>query len=66
MREMHQNRLAASGLWDLDAEEVEDKEAEKKFGQKKDEKPDPKKIFKETFQRERVSRFICQLCHIWD
>ncbi|EIM90362.1 uncharacterized protein STEHIDRAFT_93301 [Stereum hirsutum FP-91666 SS1] len=54
MREMHQNRLAASGLWDVDAEEVEDKEAEKKFGQKKEEKADPKKIFKETFQRERV------------
>lgn len=58
LRQMQQTRLAASGLWDLPAEEVEDKEAERKFGQKKDEKPDPKKVFKETFQRERVSLFV--------
>ena len=53
IRQVYQARLEANGLWTTSAEEGE-VEKPKRFGEKEAEKDDPKQIFKNAFQRERV------------
>lgn len=53
IRQVYQTRLEANGLWTTPAEEGE-VEKPKRFGEKETEKDDPKEIFKNAFQRERV------------
>jgi sorting and assembly machinery component 37 len=55
IRQVYQARLEANGSWTTSAEESE-VEKPKRFGEKEIEKDDPKEIFKNAFQRERVSR----------
>ena len=56
IRQAHQARLEASGLWTTSGNEPEE-ESPKRFGAKEEPKnEDPKKTFKSAFQRERVSR----------
>ena len=52
-RQVYQARLEGNGLWSTSAEESE-VEKPKRFGEKETEKDDPKQIFKNVFQRERV------------
>ncbi len=54
IRQVYQARLEGNGFWITAAEESE-VEKPKRFGEKEAEKDDPKQIFKNTFQRERVS-----------
>lgn len=54
IRQVYQARLEGNGLWSTSAEESE-AEKPKRFGEKETEKDDPKQIFKNVFQRERVS-----------
>lgn len=53
IRQVYQARLEANGLWGTSTEEGE-VEKPKRFGEKEPEKDDPKEIFKNAFQRERV------------
>jgi len=53
IRQVYQARLEANGSWTTSAEESE-VEKPKRFGEKEKEKDDPKEIFKNAFQRERV------------
>ena len=55
IRQVYQARLEGTGLWTTAAEERE-AEKPKRFGEKETEteKDDPKQIFKDAFQRERV------------
>jgi sorting and assembly machinery component 37 len=53
IRQVYQARLKANGLWSTSTEEGE-VEKPKRFGEKETEKDDPKEIFKNAFQRERV------------
>jgi sorting and assembly machinery component 37 len=53
IRQVYQTRLEGNGLWTTSPEEVE-VEKPKRFGEKETEKDDPKQIFKNAFQRERV------------
>jgi sorting and assembly machinery component 37 len=53
IRQVYQARLESNGLWTTSAEESE-VEKPKRFGEKETEKDDPKQIFKNAFQRERV------------
>ena len=58
IRQVHQARLEASGIWTTPGNEREE-ESPKRFGAKEEpKKEDPKQTFKNTFQRERVSRLI--------
>ena len=55
IRQVHQARLETSGLWTTPGNESEE-DSPKRFGAKEEaKKEDPKKTFKNTFQRERVS-----------
>jgi sorting and assembly machinery component 37 len=58
IRQVYQARLEANGLWSTSAEESE-AEKPKSFGEKETEKDDPKLIFKNAFQRERVGHSNC-------
>jgi Outer mitochondrial membrane transport complex protein len=53
IRQAYQARFELNGLWSTPAEESE-LEKPKRFGEKEIEKDDPKQMFKNTFQRERV------------
>ena len=53
IRQVYQARLEGNGIWATSAEESE-VEKPKRFGEKEIEKDDPKQIFKNAFQRERV------------
>jgi sorting and assembly machinery component 37 len=53
IRQVYQARLESNGSWTTSAEESE-VEKPKRFGEKETEKDDPKQIFKNAFQRERV------------
>jgi Outer mitochondrial membrane transport complex protein len=53
IRQAYQARFEVNGLWNTPAEESE-VEKPKRFGDKETEKDDPKQMFKNAFQRERV------------
>lgn len=53
VRQAYQARIEANGLWSTSTEEGE-VEKPRRFGEKEIEKDDPKQIFKNAFQRERV------------
>ncbi|KAI9511121.1 hypothetical protein F5148DRAFT_1173860 [Russula earlei] len=55
IRQAYQARLEANSLWVTSAEESEvEKPKPKRFGETETEKDDPKHVFKNTFQREKV------------